>query len=282
MLTKLFLTVFLSCTQSELFKQRVENTPEIKLRSPYLLAFHQCNGQEVDCFDPTKHETRVAQSQDGTHWTFLDDIPPFKGSVPDLLFRDETLFVYALPKLRRYRLRDRKVDISHFHVSDEKDQLVLQVDPSPILDENGRIVLFFLVGIAGTDPARCPPEEQRCVKEFRSATEVENTNGLRFQLDAGIRASIEISQGHFASDPDLFKGPDGYYMYLSRGAQVQVLFSQTLRGSYKNVPGLPQGMISRNVGGVPAGYYDEDKKLFWTFITKHKGRHKTEIHMAKH
>ena len=274
--------IFLSCTQSDLFTLRVESTPQLSLEKPYLLAFHQCNDQEADCFDPMMHQTRLAHSADGQHWTFFDQIAPFKGSVPDLLYRDDTLFVYALPKLRRFRIPDKKVDISHFHVSDEKGELVLQVDPSPIVDEKGRIVLFFMVGIAGTDPARCPQGEKRCVKHFRSATEEPGSNGLRFQLDPGIRASVSLSQGHFASDPDLFQGPDGFYMYLSRGAQVQVLFSQTLRGTYKPLSSLPQGIISQNVGGVPAGYYDPKSGAFWTFITKHKGRHKTEIHMAMH
>jgi len=205
-----------------------------------------------------------------------------KGSVPDLLIRDDELYVFSLPKLHRMNPKSKKEELAHFHVLNDKDELVLQVDPSPIMDENGRMVLFFLVGIAGVDPARCPQDQRQCTKKFRSATEIEGSKGKRFRLDPGIRAEVTITQGHFASDPDVFLGPDGYYLYISRGAQVQAMFSKTLRGTFSPISSLPNGMLSRNAGGVPAGLYDPKEKRFRTFITRHKGGNRTEIHMAIH
>ena len=274
----------LSCSffVSDLF--RIEERPIVSfsMEAPYWMTFHQCDTSVVDCFDPMKHETRVASSQDGLIWQIISEIPAFQGSVPDILIRDDELYVYSLPKLHRMSPKEKKEEISHFHVLDEHNDLVLQVDPSPILDEQGRIVLFFLVGIAGVDPARCPKDMQSCTKQFRSATEIEGTKGKRFRLDEGIRAEVSLSQGHFASDPDVFLGPDGYYLYLSRGAQVQVLFSSTLRGTFTPITTLSGGMLSYNIGGVPAGYYDPRTKMFFTFITRHKGGNKTEIHGAMH
>lgn len=276
--------VFLSCSffVSELFRIEERSMTPFSMDAPYWMTFHQCDTSRVDCFDPMKHETRVASSQDGLMWEIVPEIPAFPGSVPDILIRDDELYIYSLPKLHRMSPTEKKEEISHFHVLDEHDELVLQVDPSPILDTQGRIVLFFLVGIAGVDPARCPKDMQSCTKQFRSATEIEGSMGKRFRLDEGIRAEVTLSQGHFASDPDVFLGPDGYYLYLSRGAQVQVLFSPTLRGTFYPVSTLSNGMLSYNIGGVPAGYYDPRKEMFFTFITRHKGGNKTEIHGAMH
>ena len=275
---------FLSCYRSipELFRVEEKSIPSFSLDAPYWMTFHQCDTQKVDCFDPMKHETRVASSFNGISWHILSEIPPFQGSVPDLLIRDDELYVFSLPKLHRMAPKEKKEVIAHFHVLDEHDELVLQVDPSPILDEQGRIVLFFLVGIAGVDPARCPKDMRQCTKQFRSATEIEGSQGTRFRLDEGVRAEITITQGHFASDPDVFLGPDGFYLYVSRGAQVQVLYSKALRGTYASIPSLSNGILSRNMGGVPAGFFDRKKNQYYTFITRHKGGHRTEIHGAVH
>jgi hypothetical protein len=48
-------------------------------------------------------------------------------------------------------------------------------------------------------------------------------------------------------------------MYVSRGSNVQVLASSTLRGVYKD-----QGTLARGVG-VPCGPYDPATKRYWTF-----------------
>ncbi|MAA78639.1 MAG: hypothetical protein CL916_05220 [Deltaproteobacteria bacterium] len=278
------LFLFFSCHNPVPDLYRIEDKPmaSFSLDAPYWMTFHQCDTQTVDCMDPMKHETRIASSQDGKRWSVLSSIEPFQGSVPDVLIRDQEMYVFSLPKLHRMSPTEKKEQIAHFHVLDDKDDLVLQVDPSPIIDKDGKIVLFFLVGIAGVDPARCPRDQRSCTKEFRSATEIEGTQGKRFRLDPGIRAEIQISQGHFASDPDVFLGPDGYYLYVSRGAQVQALHSQDLRGTYTSIPSLSGGMLSRNNGGVPAGYFDAEKNMFYTFITRHKGGHRTEIHGATH
>lgn len=275
---------FFSCHPPvpDLYRIEEKTISSFSLDAPYWMTFHQCDTQKVDCFDPMKHETRIASSQDAVRWRILSSITPFQGSVPDLLIRDEELYVFSLPKLHRMAPKEKKEEIAHFHVLDNNDELVLQVDPSPILDTDGKIVLFFLVGIAGVDPARCPKEQRSCTKQFRSATEIEGSKGKRFRLDPGIRAEITISQGHFASDPDVFAGPNGYYLYISRGAQVQALYAQELRGSYTPIASLPNGMLSKNNGGVPAGYFDAKEKLFYTFITRHKGGNRTEIHGAKH
>ena len=96
---------------------------------------------------------------------------------------------------------------------------------------------------------------------------------------AGVEPHLQ-----FASDPDIFRGPDGYYIQVSRGQSVQVFFSKELRGAYQRLDSLPDGMLSRDSGGVSAGHYDKGRGEFWTYVTKHVGNaqghaRKTEIHM---
>ena len=173
------LSWILACTSvdkppDDLFRIDIQSIESFALNAPYWLTYHYCDTEKFDCFDPMKHQTQVASSIDGERWSVFTSIPSFKGSVPDILYRDHQLYVYALPKLHHFDLGKRKETISHFHVLDKEDNLVLQVDPSPIIDEEGRITLFFLVGIAGVDPARCPQSQRSCNKIFRSATEILN------------------------------------------------------------------------------------------------------------
>ena len=90
------------------------------------------------------------------------------------------------------------------------------VDPSLIVDDEGRIVLFFMHGLRGADPAQCLPGESSCVKYFGSATEVDGSDGKLFKLDDGYRTSITVGVGgHLgASDPDIFFDGNLLHLYL--------------------------------------------------------------------
>jgi hypothetical protein len=145
------------------------------------------------------------------------------------------------------------------------------VDPSPILEAEGRIVLFYLVGQIGADPARCLPTETNCTRRFRSATEVSGSDGAAFVVDSGDRAAVAITSNETASDPDVFAAPGGFVMYISRGGSVQALSSTDLRGSYANVSGLPGGILVSNAGGVPAGHYDSATGSYWTYVHQRVG-----------
>jgi hypothetical protein len=252
----------------------------------YLMSFHACDMERLDCNDPWLHQTFIAASDNGYDWGVLRHIAPFESSVPDLIVRDGVLYIYGLPAQKRVALKTGKpLKNVRVQVLDEADKLVMHVDPSAILDDKGRIVLFFLVGAVGVDPATCPPSQPRCEKVFQSATEIEGSQGTRFRLDEGKRASVSIEPHlQFASDPDIFRGPGGYYLQVSRGQSVQAFFSETLVGSYQPMEGLPGGILAKDSGGVSAGHYDAEKGQFWTYVTKHVGNahghaRKTEIQL---
>ena len=161
--------VFFSC-QSILYPL-IE--PAVQLPASNLLAFHSCDTRIKDCFDPMLHEIKLAYSEDGSDWNIWNSLPQISGSVPDVLIRDSILYIYSLPELHRLDLVSGSwLPTARAHVFDDKGNMVIHVDPSPVLDENNNIVLFFLKGVPGIDPATCGLTERTCTKKFLSATEL--------------------------------------------------------------------------------------------------------------
>lgn len=245
------------------------------LDAKYIMAFHACNTTASTCSDPQNHKVYIAQSEDGISWSLLSGHTPHSGSVPDLIRRGNTLYVYTPGMVRRYLIDtatwkdSAPVPVSLKLSSGESEEFV---DPSPILDDNGSIVLFYLVGQRGGDPARCQSGQTSCTKTFRSATEVSGGDGASFIVDTGNRAEINITSSGSGSDPDIFKGPEGFLMYVARDGGVQALSSNDLRGSYQNSTGLSNGMlVAAGMGSVPAGYYNDKAKEYWTYVHKSQG-----------
>ncbi len=148
----------------------------------YLLAFHVCDPEVSDCSDPRNHSVYLAQSDDGGNWSVVPGWETYKGSVPDVIRRGETLYVYTPGKVRRYDFATETWEspVIVALTDTESDSFV---DPSLIIDDQDRLVLFYLAGIIGQDPAGCAPGETSCVKHFRSATEVEGSDGTQFVAD---------------------------------------------------------------------------------------------------
>lgn len=245
------------------------------LNGKYIMAFHACNTATTNCSDPRNHKVYIAQSDDGSNWSSLPGYSSYSGSVPDLIRRGNTLYVYTPGQVRRYQIdtstwKDAApVSVSIKHGDGTSD---LFVDPSPILDDNGRIVLFYLVGQTGGDPASCQSGQTSCTKIFRSATEVSGSDGVSFLVDDGNRAEITIGSPGNASDPDVFKVPDGYIMYIARDGGVQALRANDFRGGYQDVSSLPDGMlVAAGEGSVPSGYYDDTTGQYWTYVHTPQG-----------
>ncbi len=239
----------------------------LQLGWKYLLAVHTCD-VSVECGNPMNHMVRIVGSQDSYEWEVLDNFPPVEGSVPDILFRNGTLYLYAMHYLYRYNVTagawENPTVVSVVDVEGEQDR---HVDPNPHLSADGRIILLYLSNDQNGDPASCP--DFPCSKSFRMAVEKEGSNGAEFELAEEL-VSVELSnEQRIAADPDLFIGPDGYYLYLSRGQAIEVHRSSSLWGPYEAVDELPDHRITRNGGGVPAGHYDWSTSSFWTFSTKH-------------
>lgn len=64
--------------------------------APYLMAFHACDIASIaDCHNPQNHRVYLAQSDDGENWSLLPGWQPFSGSVPDVIRRGDTLYIYT-------------------------------------------------------------------------------------------------------------------------------------------------------------------------------------------
>jgi hypothetical protein len=233
-----------------------------QITGAYLMAFHACDSAVTNCRDPRYHQVYLAQSNDGTTWNLISNWQPFPGSVPDVIRRGDTLYIYtARNEVARYHLEANtleapvKVSIAGVPTG--------FVDPSLIRDDQGRLVLFFLYGQPGSDPAGCLPGQTICTKRFGSATEVVGSDGTQFTLDDGDRAIVTLSASgplRSASDPDIFFDGTQHVLYLSHGPSISVWTSPDLRGAYKKIGDLSQG-----TGGVPAGHFDPASKQYWTY-----------------
>ena len=243
----------------------------------YLMSFSSCETTIPDCKDPRNHEVYLAQSDDGVSWSLVPDWNVYPGSVPDVIRKGDTLYIYDRQYLTRYNLSS---NIQDYHQKGpggaDRSKVVTvdglgdagYVDPSLIIDDQGRLVLFFMHGILGADPAQCPPGEATCLKRFDSATEVEGSDGKRFILDDGNRVTVAIGSGSYmgASDPDIFFDGSRYILYISHGTGTSVWTSPNLRGDYTHI-----GDLSDREGGVPAGHFDKESGQYWTYAHVNQG-----------
>lgn len=237
--------------------------------SKYLMAFHACDTATTDCTNPKNHQTYIAQSNDGQTWQPIPDYTPYQGSVPDIIRRKNTIYIFNPGQVRKYHI-DTGIWDSPVSITLDGNQGKF-VDPSAILDDNNNIVLFYLLGQKGGDPARCPEGQSSCTKIFDSATEIDGSDGTKFVVDSGHRTEIEIGNNDIASDPDIFKGASDYVLYLSLGRDIEARTAQTLLSSYEPIPTLDNGILSQNIGGVSAGYYDPITKQYWTYLHTEEG-----------
>ncbi|MAA78124.1 MAG: hypothetical protein CL916_02605 [Deltaproteobacteria bacterium] len=235
----------------------------------YLMTFHSCDILVNDCGNPSEHTVHVAGSKDAYSWELLTEIPSFDSSVPDIIIRDEILYIFALPELRRLDLQTGEwLATVYPQILNQDGEQIIHVDPSLFIDDENNIVLFFMEAQEGLNPATCPLGNLNCSKYFLSATEISGSQGSVYSVDDGVRIEIQLSESQrIAADPDIFRGPNGYYQYVSRGQNIQAFFSPALRGTYQPLSTLDDGILTRGGGGVPAGHYSFEQELFFTFVT---------------
>jgi len=241
----------------------------VSLTGKYIMAFLACNTSAATCSSPQNHVTHLAESNDSISWVPVPGLTPYSGSVPDAIRRGSAIYLYNPGTYVRFDLntgtQTRSATVT---LKFANGTTALYVDPSVYLDSGGTLHLFYLPGIIGQDPAQCPSGHSPCTKYIMSATEVAGSDGSSFIVDSGIRASYQINQCCF-SDPAVFKGPSGYYLYVSEGQSVLAFDSTTLAGSYSPVQGLASAvLVPPGMGGVPSGYYDNATQSFWTYVSQ--------------
>jgi hypothetical protein len=250
-------------------------TMEVNL--PYLMAFHACDSFNLNCSDPRNHQVYLAGSEDAKNWSLIPGWVPFQGSVPDVIRRGETLYVYTGPWLVRYHFDSGVLDepiqaeISFGEGMDSTDTIML-TDVSLIRDDQDRLVMFFLFGEMGSDPAMCAPGEATCIKHIGSATEVEGSDGGEFIIREDDRIHAEIGEGKpfmSLSDPDIFTDGENFYLLLSHGTWISVWTSMELHGTYQKLNVPPMGFLSTGSGGVASGYYHPADGHYWIFSNIH-------------
>ena len=235
------------------------------LNWPFWMAFHSC-GVDDDCGNPNNHMVHLSVSQDSYDWELID-IPSVAGSVPDLFFRNDKLYLYGMHYLYRYDLTNLEWEEREVvEVYDTEDNFGYHVDPNPILDEEGNLYLVFLYNDQDGDPAGC--REHPCQKSFRIAKERIGSDGVVFEDAVEILSITLTAENQIAADPDLFLTPQGWTLLISRGQMVQAFQNETLVGNYKPITNLFENRWT-DAGGVPAGFYDSQSEEYWTFVTTH-------------
>jgi hypothetical protein len=238
----------------------------LEITGKYLMSFHACPTGECQS-GPLSHQVYLAQSDDGANWSLVPGWQPYPGSVPDVIRRGDTLYFYTPGKVARYHLDTKTFDNpTAVQIEGAPDGFV---DPSLILDDQGRLVLFFLFGRLNSDPATCPAGQTSCEQVFGSATEAEGSDGARFTLDDGNRASVILTTGgspRSASDPDVFFDGEQYVLLISHGPGFSLWTSPDLRGTYASASAsMPNGLFAENSPSVPSGYFDPATKRYWLY-----------------
>ncbi len=240
----------------------------------FWFAFHACNSKTTNCGDPQNHRVYLSTTNDFSTFSVLPNWG-LQGSVPDVVRRGNTVYVYVPGRVIRLRAGAAAPEAA---ASVKVVDLSLGwVDPSLTVDSNGRLVMFLMRGggPGSGDPATCPQGETSCTKQFDSATEVDGSDGTEFKLDTGDRVSMTITPGGGgsfpgASDPDVFF--DGKYnMYISHGSNLSLWQSTDLRGTYTQLKATPSDYISQS-GGIGAGHFDTKTNKYWTFVHVNEGK----------
>tara|TARA_B100001093_G_scaffold340170_1_gene324969 strand:- start:237 stop:1274 length:1038 start_codon:yes stop_codon:yes gene_type:complete len=235
----------------------------------YLMTVFSC--ESSICMEPNtfNHEVWIAYSDDGVTWTFPNEDVPFEGSVPDIIRRDNTLYAFGgRGTIKRY----------HFDTDEWEDPVEYSTigvdirwnDKSPVLGNDGLIHLFFLSSeVEGGDPAECPEDSATdCTQYFRSAIEVEGSDGTIFDIQEAPNLVIDISPGDRASDPDVFRLADGRWGMLITWLEGTAFFvSDTLHGEYLPAEHLGSPpYLADPFYGLGVSHYIPDEGVYWTYV----------------
>jgi hypothetical protein len=180
--------------------------------------------------------------------------------------RGDTVYVFTPNEVARYRL-DSGTWLPPVPVAlTDPDTTGGFVDPSAWVDEQGRLVLFYLLGIIGSDPAGCGGAPS-CTKYIHSATEVAGSDGTAFVVNPGHRLTVPTggSDPPTSSDPDILRVGDEFVVLLSRGTSTQVWTCPDLHGTYALSTALPGGYLWQNGPAVASGQSFDATGELWLY-----------------
>ena len=228
----------------------------------YLMAFHQCT---ADCQNPQNHTVYLAGSDNGTDWTLIEEFASFAGSVPDVVFYNDFLYVFTPNEMVKLNACFEQVDSGTVTLNSTEDTDGF-VDASLIVSGND-LVMFYLPGISGMDPAGC--SIYPCTKEIHSAV-ADDTTLASFTQASGDRVSLEITAGAL-SDPDVIEKSDGsFLLYVSAGQDTYAYTGSTLTDTFASPDGLTPRKISDAQGGVPGAIQAPDGSI-WLYVSRNQG-----------
>ncbi|NRA97677.1 MAG: hypothetical protein HRU14_15890 [Planctomycetes bacterium] len=234
----------------------------------YLMSFHSCDPAVAPCTGPSSHVVRLATSPDGASWTMVSGLAPSQGSVPDVVRRGDTLYVFTPNTVRRYSISQGVWTATTPVALTDPWTTGGFVDPSVYVDDQGRLVIFYLLGILGQNPAGCASGQATCTRYIHSATEVPGSDGTAFVAEPGHRIALTLGAPGTppsASDPDIFFADGRYVCLLARGAAVEAYTSESLHGAYVPAASLPNGLLSPSGGAVASALHFHGSGETWVY-----------------
>ena len=242
----------------------------------YLIAFNSCSHE--DCDNPSNHEIFLAGSDDGEEWELIEEFDNgHMGSVPDIVYYNDYIYLFHTSSEgdHNYDVLDKCFNIvdtgTVFLEGGDEDGWV---DPSLIIDDD-ELVLFYLPGVKGQDPAMCPEDVESCTKEIHSARSSLSTLPLfQLVLESRVEAELNTKPDSGAiisfSDPDIIQLEDGsYLLYVSSGSNSLVYVGSDLDGSFES-PSDDGELVfaSEKEGGVPSAVQDLSTGDVWLYVHK--------------
>ena len=224
--------------------------------SPFLMAFHTCVAG-VNCEDPASHLIRLAQSEDGADWQDVAGWKPYRGSVPDVARRGNTIYVIGAGV--------SKVDIASGQVTAHRIR-VTKADGSPAMPRDaafagqlpdGRFVLTYVPPMQDVSPGSSVPVLLAHEVAGSDVTEFVTT-GEAITVSPSVAGTVGM-----ATDPDIFFNGERWVLYVSVGSNVIAFTSPVLEGPYDLSSST---VVSTQAGGVPAGILGTDG--VWTYVNR--------------
>jgi hypothetical protein len=238
----------------------------------YIMAFNAYDS-EISGNDPQYHKIYFAGSDDGINWELIDAFPNgHSGSVPEIVFFNNFLYLFHTSGTDKHNFDIINscfniIDQGEYSVVDNTGNIYLTVDPSLIV-ENDELVLFYLPGVMGMDPASCG-NQSSCEKEIDSAETNADAFPVFTKVD-GYRSKETVGSEIMSySDPEILKLDNGtYILYVSIGQSVAVYTSDSLNDIFKNAGNTGTlNLISNNAGGVPSAIQADNGEI-WLYVHK--------------